>query len=208
MTGTAPEQTSRTRSRLTLVLLAVLFAAPLFLAWLAQDDGLWRDRPKVNYGELIQPIRPLDALRLQRRDGTPVGPAQLRGHWTLVYLPAGDCASSCGEVLYKIRQTHAALGKEMDRVQRLLILGGSMTAQGPSEELIRNDPNLIVADADPDEWRRLGAWFAPPRGEFSPGESVYLVDPLGNLMMSYPTGFEMKGMLTDLKRLLKASFAG
>jgi hypothetical protein len=42
----------------------------------------------------------------------------------------------------------------------------------------------------------------PPKGR------VYLVDPLGNLMMSYPADMNPKGMQTDLKKLLKNSWAG
>jgi len=36
----------------------------------------------------------------------------------------------------------------------------------------------------------------------------YLVDPLGNLMMSYPADAAPKGMLKDLKRLLRLSHIG
>jgi hypothetical protein len=35
-----------------------------------------------------------------------------------------------------------------------------------------------------------------------------LIDPLGNLMMSYAAGAKAKGMLEDMKRLLRLSSIG
>jgi hypothetical protein len=37
---------------------------------------------------------------------------------------------------------------------------------------------------------------------------VYLIDPLGNLMMSYAADARPKGMLEDLKKLLRLSHVG
>ena len=37
---------------------------------------------------------------------------------------------------------------------------------------------------------------------------IYLIDPLGNVMMSYPKDATAKGMQKDLKRLLKVSKIG
>jgi len=37
---------------------------------------------------------------------------------------------------------------------------------------------------------------------------IYLVDPLGNLLMRYPTTVKPGGMLKDLKRLLRLSKIG
>jgi len=37
---------------------------------------------------------------------------------------------------------------------------------------------------------------------------IYLIDPLGNLMMSYSPRSEPKGILSDMKKLLKLSHIG
>jgi len=39
-------------------------------------------------------------------------------------------------------------------------------------------------------------------------QRVYLIDPLGNLMMSYAPDAKPKGMLEDMKRLLRLSQIG
>ena len=47
---------------------------------------------------------------------------------------------------------------------------------------------------------------AAPSGAHAP--RVYLIDPLGNLMMSYAADAKSKGMLEDMKRLLRLSSIG
>jgi hypothetical protein len=58
-------------------------------------------------------------------------------------------------------------------------------------------------------WRPADAAFV---GQFpaarSPAEHIYLVDPLGNLMLRFPGQPDPKRMLKDLKLLLKASQIG
>ena len=51
--------------------------------------------------------------------------------------------------------------------------------------------------------------FARQFGDFSESAGqIYLIDPLGNLMMTYTKGYDPKGLRSDLTRLLKNSWAG
>jgi hypothetical protein len=74
-------------------------------------------------------------------------------------------------------------------------------------ELARIDPELVVATASAESLARIREELAPGAGEAA-RDSVYLVDPLGNLMMRYPEGADGKRMLKDLRRLLKVSQIG
>ena len=85
---------------------------------------------RTNYGELIEPQRPVPAIetrpvhpseaRAPGRDGE--GMAAFRGHWILVAIHSGECDEACAEKLYFMRQTHASLGKDRDRVARVLLV--------------------------------------------------------------------------------------
>jgi hypothetical protein len=128
----------------------------------------------------------------------------LKGKWTLLYLGAGDCAAGCRTELYNTRQVRAALGAERERVQRVFLAEGACC---DLEWLGAQQPDLITVQA--------GAEAAPltaileHAGRSTPAaDRVYLIDPLGNLMMCYAADARPKGMLEDLKKLLRLSHVG
>lgn len=199
----ATDSKRRLRARLVLLGLIAVFTAPLLLAalWYAEVEQ-WRPRKQVNHGRLVSPVRPITAFSLQRLDGAPLEQAWLRGRWTMVQIGARDCDLHCQAALFKARQAWLSLGRERERVQRLLVL--------PSQEAVRRwapllegDSQLTVATAGAGQLAVLQAQF----GRSGPG-TLLLVDPLGNFMMRYGADAATKGILKDLKRLLKVSRIG
>ena len=203
--GPAP----RTRSRLSLLLLLALFAAPVVLAWLAfYVFPEWRPANTVNQGELITPIRPVPTFRLETVSGEPIDETLLRAKWTLVYLIQGACAEQCVKQLYNLRQVRLAQGKNIDRVQRLVLWNAAGVSPEQRAELLEHFPGQIVVSlAEPPPAALLQAFALDGQDPMRAGR-VYLVDPLGNLMMSYQPGDEPTGMIKDLERLLKYSGLG
>ena len=190
------------RQRRLLVGLALLFFAPLGLAfYLYYGHGTWHPGGRVNAGELIQPARPLPALALPLSASGNTQPNFLKGKWTFLYVTTGPCAQACRTRLYDTRQVRLALDRDMNRVQRVLIADADCC---DPQYLHDQHPDLIAirADAADAPLRALlpGLDAASPR--------VYLIDPLGNLMMSYAGDAKSKGMLEDLKRLLRLSSIG
>jgi len=161
--------------------IAAVCAAPLVLGTAAYLFG-WGTGSASNYGELIPP-RPLSASALQ----------PLRGKWVLVVFDAARCDAYCERKLYFIRQVHRAQGKDMDRLERVWVL----TDDGkPSPELLG-----VIA----------GTHLARfPASDFpgTPTDHIYLVDPLGNLMMRFPRDPDPSKVIKDLQRLLKYSRSG
>jgi len=195
------------RSRWTLVGVGFLFVLPVLLAWAAfQTQDLWWSGATGNYGELITPARPVQLVGLKDFDREPVDGSLLRGRWTLVILAAELGDASCRQSLYTTRQVRAALEKDQGRVQRLLVLE-KLPASTVRNELGRIDPGLIVTIAPGESLARIRRELSPGSGSVEEG-SVYLIDPLGNLMMRYPVGADGKLMLKDLRRLLKVSQIG
>lgn len=181
-----PRAEAPRRGRTKLALLALFFAAPVALAWLAYRLD-WAPGTTSNYGELITPARPLA--------GEPLG--ALRGKWVLVTFDAAACDAYCEKKLYFMRQVRRAQGKDQGRVERLWLL---TDAGAPRAPLLAAIEDTRVARAG-----ELPAQF-PAQGALA--DHIYVVDPLGNLMMRYPRDPDPSRMLKDLQRLLKVSGLG
>ena len=197
-----PALRARAPARRMLLLLAAVFILPFAIGtglfWLD-----WRPEKFGNYGELLQAPRQLPESGLRHGDGRPFPSSELRGKWLLVLPVSGPCDSICRQNLQQMRQVHIALNKEQDRLQRVLIVSrDSGQADDPVwAELPQRFPDLVLATlpagAAASDWNRVlgGA-----------GREIYVVDPLGNVMMRYRDPIDMRGVLKDLERLLKYSW--
>jgi hypothetical protein len=174
------------RGRTKLLALGVFFALPVVLGWIAYLTG-WVPGTTSNYGTLLPP-RPLDAQSLE----------VLRGKWVLVQLDGAACDARCEKKLYYMRQVRRAQGGNMNRVERLWIITDSGAVRS---ELLATIEGTRVARGE----KGLAAAF-PADGSAS--EHIYLVDPLGNLMLRFPRDPDPAKMVKDLARLLKYSGFG
>lgn len=213
----------RRRNLRTLALLAGLFLLPLVLAFFTYYGTDWRPAGRVNHGQLFTPARPLPAIALPRialdapgageTPGASQAPAAseapgarktqpaLRGTWSLVYAGDGGCDSACREALYVMRQTRLALGSNMTRLAPVFLVTGGCCAR---DLLAQQHAGLIVLDAS-------APAAEPLLRELSDREhahTLYIVDPLGNLVMSYDARTDPHGLLEDLQKLLRLSHIG
>jgi cytochrome oxidase Cu insertion factor (SCO1/SenC/PrrC family) len=200
--------TRRRRGRRQLLVLAAIFFVPLAIAfWLYYGAGGWSPRGGTNKGDLLDPAVPLPAVALTLADGTQASPDFLRGKWTVAYVGEGACDERCRKALYLSRQSRIALNKDMDRVQRVFLATGSCCDRA---FLAAEHPDLVVAtlDAEPGS-RALLAQI--PVFDGVPVEQagrLYLIDPLGNLVLSYSPAAPDKALLTDVRKLLRLSHIG
>lgn len=192
----------RAKRPLLPALILVVAVAPFVaaLVWYF-NAGHWRPAETVNHGRLIKPPRPISSQPLPLLGGGRLAPDWFKHRWTLVYVGASACDARCRHALYVTRQIRLAIGAEMTRVQRLFALPGEPPA---AAELRRAHPDLTVVDTA-NGGRGFAAQFT---GGAPPGARIYLVDPRGRLMMSYAADADPKGILADLKRLLKYSQLG
>jgi hypothetical protein len=197
------------RQRRLLVGLALLFFAPLAVSFYLYYGAPWRPVGHVNHGDLIDPPRPLPlvSLPLAARGAAAADPGSLRfrNKWTLLYVGAGECAAVCRADLYNMRQVRLALNRDLDRVQRVFIARGVCCDW---RFLDAEHPDLLTALATPEAAPLLALLPAVDGIAPAAAERIYLIDPLGNLMMSYAPAAKPKGMLQDLKRLLGLSHVG
>ena len=192
------------RSRTQVWILVGVFFAPLALAFLLYyGSGGWRPPGSTNRGELISPPRPLPSVELPTATGT-LPPATWRGKWTLVYVGDGRCNDHCRAALTLMRQTRLALNADMTRVQRIFLVTGNCC---DVTYLDTEHPGLAVARADNEAGAALLAAFPDARAAVD--GSIYVVDPLGNLMMRHAPGAALsKDLLEDLRKLLELSHIG
>lgn len=202
-----PGKNVQTNKKLQLALLMLLFLLPplaayvLFYADLHPTGG-------GNYGDLITPAKPLQNATLKTLDGRTFQLSELRKKWALLFLGGRDCDEYCEQNLYTINQVRLAQGKNIGRVNSVFIVPDNVS-RADIGNVAQTYPNILIFLAEAETFavllEQLGEYSdatLPERGY------VYIVDPLGNLMMSYQTGADPSGMRKDLKRLLKLSQIG
>ena len=168
-------------ARLKLFFLFIACAAPFILGWAAWYFK-WGTGAPGNYGELLPP-RPIAGAPFE----------DLRGKWVLVNFDSAACDAYCEKKLYFMRQVRTAQGKDQARVERLWII---TDAGKPRPELLAAIEGTRISRVKPDAFP----------GE--PVDHIYVLDPLGNLMMRFPRDPDPSRMLKDLQRLLKYSQVG
>jgi hypothetical protein len=179
----------RARNLALLGALAALFLLPLALAFFTYYGTSWRPAGSVSHGVLITPPRRLPLA------------AVFRGHWTLVYVGDGGCDPQCRQALTVMRQTRLGLNTDMMRVARVFLATGNCCAR---DYLAAQHPGLQLLDATDAAVAALPREFPGAQRDYR----VYIVDPLGNLMMSYEARQNPHGLLEDLKKLLRLSHIG
>lgn len=191
------------KGRLTLLLIVAVFAIPMIAAYLYRPSG-----EPGNHGTLVDPPRPLQEFRMTGLDGESAGLDVLKDKWTLLYVGGDACGEPCRTQLFNIERVRLTQGKHMDRVQSLYLAPESMAAREVSDTLVeykgvkgyRVSRSGLETMAPGFDWGSAAEPGAAGR--------IYVVDPLGNLMMFYPEGADPSGMKKDLERLLKVSQIG
>ena len=189
------------KGRFLLVMLVLVFALPV-LGVVVLHKLDWRPGGK-SYGDLVQPPRALNFPRLTTAGNKPFAAADWQRKWHMVYITTDACDQLCRDELHRMRQLHASLAKDIDRLERVWLIAGVVPADQLG--LVQRDyPDLIVLAGG----AAVTTHFDVPQGPADSSGLIYLVDPLGHLMMSYPRGADPYGMRKDLVRVLTYSWAG
>jgi len=194
----------KTKSRSYLIGLFAVFFGPLFFAmWLFYVPNSWLSSKTQNHGTLIQPAQPLEKFKLTAIDGSTWSHEEFTGKWTLLYIGDETCDLYCEASMFKMRQVRLTLGRDSQRVQRKYL------------GLHNHKKTQAINEIFSKYHRMQAAWFDKsavdkelPQFKDLPIHQVYVIDPLGNLMMWYSKDATSKGMKKDLKRLLKVSKIG
>ena len=198
---TAPGAPSHWRRYRTLYLLLAVCVAPVIASYTAYY--LLPPSGRTNYGTLVEPQRPLPALSLQRLDGTAVEAANLRGSWLMLQVDGGACDAACEKKLWQMRQVRLTAGRDAERVQRVWLIADESPL---ATSVIREYDGTLFLRARADEV--AGFLTLPEEAGARLADHIWLVDPLGNLMLRWPKDADPSRMKKDLIKLLKASAIG
>ena len=182
----------------TLWVLMAVCAFPMVASWLLYFyPGLLPNR-QVNNGELIQPAVVLPPVIFQTVENQSLMASDFQGFWTLMTLGGDNCGDICRQHIHDFRQIRLALGKDMYHIQRLLVL--TQAEQGDEfYEFLDNYKGLhIVTDRS-----HIFEDILHNSGESL--DAVYLIDPMGKIMMRYSPEVPASDILEDMQRLLKAT---
>lgn len=176
--------------------LALVCAAPVVASYLTYY--VIRPEGRRNYGELIDPQRPLPAISAVNAQGQTVPLAALKDQWLLISVADSACTDVCQEHLLLQRQLRETLGREKERMDWVWLRTGDTPLSEPLKKATEA-AQVLQIDA-----RDLAAWLQPAAGQ-QIEDHLYVVDPLGNWMMRFPANIDAKKAKSDLDRLLRAS---
>jgi hypothetical protein len=196
----ASSKKSQFWNRVQIIMVLVVFAAPLAGAYFYKPSSF------NNYGDLYLPARPVANLQMQSKGGV-VELDTFRRQWILLVKANGDCSQACEANILKIRQIRFMQNNDMTRIRTVFIHTG--LSQAVASDL---DAKYSPIETYGVEKAEFGAWTQILTLDDAPAEAevdrFYVIDPAGNLMMSYPATAEPSAIQKDIKRLLKTSQIG
>ena len=185
-------------------------AAPLMFSYLTYY--VIKPAGRTNFGTLIDPrAHPMPALPATTLDGKAATLELWKGKWIMLKVGPGACAKDCMEQMFALQQVRSMQGKDMERIERVwLLLDDAPLDTALLAQL--SEVHLLRAPA-----QQVGAWLPVDPGTKAE-QSIFLIDPLGNLMMRFPKvpldATEAQKVAhyakikKDIAKLLKASAIG
>ncbi len=191
----------------TIILLILAFLLPVIAAYLVYLNMGEAGKTRNN-GELIVPPRPLEKLQLNTSAGNQFDFKELQGNWHLVYVGSGMCGSDCKDRLSMMHQTRMGQGKAMSRVRLIYIALDGMQKE-KADALEKEHARLTILTGNSEQISTTISLFKTDDAvNIREDNMIFMIDPLGNLMMRYRKDVRLIGIIKDLEHLLKISQIG
>ena len=188
-----------TAGRWKMIAVLLVCASPVMASYFTYY--VIRPEGRRNYGELVTPQRPVPNLTTTDLSGKPGDLTALKNQWLLINVASASCDAACQQRLYFQRQLRESLGKQKGRLDRVWLITDAAQVD------VRLKPALTEAVALRVAPQALSEWLPAATGQ-RVEDHLYVVDPLGNLMMRFPANMDAVGAAKakrDLDRLLRAS---
>lgn len=192
------EPARRPSGRLKLLALLLLLASPIAASYYTYY--VVRPEGRTNYGTLLEQ-RDVEALAGEPIAGDLRSLAELRGRWVMLVVAPSGCDDGCRQRLYHVRQIRLTTGKDRDRVERVWLLPDAGT---PDPQLLAEHEGLRVLRVP----GQAIAASLPATETTSAEDHIWLIDPLGHLMMRFPRDADPSRIKKDVAKLLRASQVG
>ena len=190
------------RNQIKFLMVISIFIIPFVISYFLLDKyNSNQEWQTTNYGNFVNPVLSINNIKIKSSSDNISNTNSLNGKWTLIQFVHKECLKDCLETTYLLRQINTALGKDMNRVQRIFISDSKIH----TELLIKLQklyPKLLVVNGPTNGLYNLLSNI------LKTDTVVLLTDPIGNVILTYKEGFEGKKLLKDLKKLLKLSRIG
>jgi len=194
------ERNKKAAGRWKLFAILAVCASPLIASYFTYY--VLKPQARTNYGTLLDPRQhPMPALNASTLDGKPAALESYQGKWVMLQVNDADCQQACREKLFEMRQLRLTQGRDQGRIERVWLV----TDEQPVETILLREydgTHLLRVKQE-----TLKAWLPTEPGT-APVDHLYMIDPLGNLMMRFPKDADPNKIKKDLSRLLKASSIG
>lgn len=196
--------TQHKKNRVTILVIFAMSIIPFGVAWYLAKNP---DTVKLgtNNGDLINPPVPTEFSEFSGYDAfSAENLKELQGHWVLINpVSETQCGETCRDALHKTRQITLMMGKDISRIRRTAILF-EKPERSPFSAEWQDDARLLKTLASAPLHEKLNRIAGSPIEE----GMLLIMDPLGNLMMKYPAGFDPYKVRNDLSKLLRISQIG
>lgn len=190
--------------RLILIVLILVFSAPLLSSWFILNYTDLVRTGGASHGDLYDPLISLPEVALDDPYTSDANDASLHDKWSLIYISTGECDETCMHNLYSMRQIRLALSRYARNLQRVWMT--DIRDASVLRDILAGYEGTLVLPMDPaDPPLPLNEFALPPVTNTLQADALYVVDPLGNLVLRYRKGSDPEGIISDLKRLLKSS---
>ncbi|MEH6387825.1 hypothetical protein [Pseudomonas profundi] len=189
---------NKPRGQLKLLAIMSVVALPIFTAWVMAKFDIGIPDTQKNKSDLVEPVVTAEDWDM------PLEPVGYGAPWRLVVTSAEECTDTCMELVHEARQINVALGREAGRVVHVLASGQAQPA-GLSERLQNDFPRLEYSTLSTDAYFRS---LNEHPESWRQGAQLWVIDPLGRIVLHQDPDEPGKQLLDDLKHLLKVSKVG
>ncbi|MEC9205761.1 MAG: hypothetical protein VYE31_01015 [Pseudomonadota bacterium] len=182
-----------------LIIILIIFTLPFIFSYyflkIQDSNERWET---TNYGKFIEPLVPLTEFEIKLFNNALLNNKDLINKWTLIYITKNQCLKECSKDIHLLRQVHIALGKDINRVQRVFLSNYDEKISF-LKNLEAEYPNLLFSNIRPNQLYKIIHKISKK------DKQIYLVNPAGNVILTYKSNFNGQKLLKDLKKLLKFS---
>ncbi|HTD71936.1 MAG TPA: SCO family protein [Steroidobacteraceae bacterium] len=168
-------------------------------------------------GTLLAPARPLADFSLIDNHGRSFGPANLRGHWSLMFFGYTQCPDYCPATLTTLAAVKKQLAAKAVEPPQVIFVSVDAKRDTPAQ-LNRYVPNfdpafvgLTAADqtgieAIAKRWGIAVAIQSAANGDYivDHSEAIFVIDPDGNLAAILTGPFTVDALQGDFRRIVTA----
>lgn len=194
----------KNKNRILIIGIFSMSIVPFLIAWGLKENPQFLNG-RTNHGQLITPVVTSERSDMPGFDQfSKDNINELAGHWLIVNIIKGpDCNDGCVDAIKKTKQLRLMLNKELTRTRRIVLVLPD-AAPELTVKWWEGDDTLLKIKPSKALVKKINNLRS---GNISDG-MIFLMDPLGNLMMQYESGFDPYDVKNDLMHLLRISQIG